>query len=107
MGAIDRGMGARSSATRTVLAVAAIMAVAATVELAMGRSPICPCGVVRLWHGPVQSPENSQQVFDWFSLSHVVHGLLFYVGAWLVFGRRSWITRLVGGGGGRGGVGST
>nr|WP_155986325.1 DUF2585 domain-containing protein [Novosphingobium resinovorum] len=48
------------------------------VELAMGRPGICPCGVVRFWAGDVQSDQNSQQVADWYSFSHVIHGLIFY-----------------------------
>ncbi|MEO5808673.1 MAG: DUF2585 family protein [Sphingomicrobium sp.] len=54
----------------------AILIAAGAVLLAMGRSLICPCGRVALW-GPV-GPTQSQMLADWYSFSHIVHGLLFY-----------------------------
>ena len=53
------------------------------VLLAMGRSPLCSCGVA-LWSGDIWSPSASQLVADAYSFVHVLHGLLFY-----------WLTRAV------------
>ena len=64
-----------------------IMTAAATVELAMGRHPICTCGSIDLWVGTRDSPKTSQMLADWYSFSHIVHGLLFYALLWL-FARR-------------------
>ncbi|NUR45316.1 MAG: DUF2585 family protein [Sphingomonas sp.] len=69
---------------RTWLLFLAILAVVAGIELAMGRNPICTCGNVALWVGERDSPRTSQMLADWYSLSHIVHGLLFYVLLWLV-----------------------
>ena len=63
---------------RTALVALAIVVLAAAIELAMGRHPICTCGSVELWVGARDSPKTSQMLADWYSLSHVVHGLLFY-----------------------------
>lgn len=73
---------------RTIIAALAIVAVAAAIELAMGRNPVCACGSIDLWVGARDSPRTSQMLADWYSLSHVVHGLLFYVLLWLI--ARRW-----------------
>ncbi|MCP3736013.1 DUF2585 family protein [Sphingomonas sp. RP10(2022)] len=75
--------------------IPALLVATAAILLAMGRSAICPCGRIALWHGAVQSDQNSQQIADWYSLSHVVHGLLFYGATWLALHRWPWTARLV------------
>src|SRR5437588_3105792 len=72
------------TARRTAIAALLIIAAAAGIELAMGGHPICTCGTVDLWVGARDSPKTSQMLLDWYSLSHIVHGLLFYALLWLV-----------------------
>ena len=77
------------------VAVLGIVTTAATVEFAMGRVPICECGRVKLWHGAVMSSENSQHVTDWYTLTHVTHGIGFYALLWSMVRREPVQARFV------------
>ena len=74
--------------SRAAVAAAVLIAAAAAILLAMGRHPICTCGTVDFWVGGRDSPKTSQMLADWYSFSHIVHGLLFYGALWLV--ARRW-----------------
>ena len=76
------------------LGVVGILAVTAAVELAMGRHAICTCGYVDLWH-PYLDAGNSQHIADWYTLSHIIHGFLFYLLGWLVLRARPPGERLI------------
>lgn len=71
-----------------ILAVTAMMAFTALVELRMGRLPFCKCGIIRLWAGDIWSDQNSQQFLDPYSFTHILHGVIFYALLWLIAGKR-------------------
>jgi hypothetical protein len=72
---------------RMLLLALIIVVGAAAVLLAMGRPAICTCGMVALWEPSADSARTSQMLADWYSPSHLIHGLLFYWLLWLAVRR--------------------
>lgn len=68
------------AARRAALAATLLLLAVAIILWAMGRPPICTCGTVDLW-GAV-GPEQSPMLADWYSPSHLIHGLIFYALLW-------------------------
>jgi hypothetical protein len=61
-----------------------ILAVTAAWLLADGRQPWPSSGRVQLWYDDPWGPEGSQHILDWYSPSHLLHGVLFFGALWLV-----------------------
>lgn len=74
--------------------VAGLIAMQAVVLFVFGQPAICTCDTVRLWAGDVSGPENSQQLSDWYSFSHVIHGIGFYFLLWAIAPRTPVTMRL-------------
>lgn len=81
---------------KALVLVAVIGAVAIGVTLtAWGQPIISRSSRIEFWVGSVFSSQNSQQIADWYTLSHVVHGIaIVLLGRWLIPGAS---LRLLGG----------
>jgi hypothetical protein len=44
-----------------------------------GRPLVCECGYVLLWSGEVWGAENSQHLLDFYTITHLEHGLLYFL----------------------------
>jgi len=64
-----------------VIAIAASLFLLALLLWLEGRFVFCTCGVFRVWSGDTCSSTNSQQLFDPYSFTHILHGFLLF---WLV-----------------------
>jgi hypothetical protein len=63
-----------------------LFALQASLLLSFGRSLICWCGNVKLFVADSNSTEGSQQLFDFYTFSHIIHGFVFY--AFLSFAKK-------------------
>ncbi len=70
------------------------MALQALVLHLFGRVWICTCGTIRFWVGDIHSSELSQQILDWYTPSHIIHGMIFYGVLHLLLPRTPVLTRL-------------
>ena len=79
-----------------MLGAALLVAVQAFVLFLFGQPAICTCGYVKLWEGVVLGAGNSQHLADWYSFSHIIHGILFYALITYFFPKMSvWMRLLV------------
>lgn len=57
--------------------------IAGTLSL-WGQPWICTCGEIKLWVGSIFDGGNSQHIADWYTLSHILHGVLIaIIGRWM------------------------
>jgi hypothetical protein len=76
------------------LGILAVVAATAFELRRQGRLWMCDCGRLLPWFGEAWSRETSQHLFDPYSFTHVLHGLLFCgLLAWAL-PRQAWSRRL-------------
>jgi hypothetical protein len=66
--------------------ILSLLAVALTAAwlLLDGRQLLPGSGRVQLWYDDPWGAEGSQHILDWYSPSHLIHGILFFGALWLV-----------------------
>lgn len=77
-----------------IIATVAVPLLMALLLWAEGRMLLCSCGVFRFWVGDTCSSNNSQQLFDPYSFTHILHGFLLFWLVALVWRKRSPATQL-------------
>lgn len=77
------------------LCIAAIVLATIAIEWWMGRLPFGPDGRFGWFEGDIWSAAQSQRVADPYSITHIVHGFLFYGLLHLVARTQPMTTRLV------------
>jgi len=61
-----------------VVAILALVVITGAIERQMGRPLTYRRGPVRVWSGDITSDQNSQQIADPYTFTHLTHGALFY-----------------------------
>ena len=67
--------------THYLAAAAALLALQAAMLHSFGQPFLSASGRILLWVGDPLSAETSQQLTDWYSFSHLIHGMIFF---WLL-----------------------
>src|SRR5258708_16603958 len=63
------------------IAAATLVCIQIAVLHALGQPFIAASGRILLWVNDPFSPDTSQQLADWYSFSHIIHGFIFF---WLL-----------------------
>ena len=73
-----------------------LIALQAVVLWFFGQPIIAASGDIKLWIGEVLSTDNSQQISDWYTFSHIIHGFIFYGLLTYFFPRLTVLQKLIG-----------
>jgi len=75
--------------------VAALIIIQVFVLTLFGQPLFCECGYIKLWAGDIFSNDNSQHITDWYTFSHILHGIIFYGLLTLLFPKLSTAYKLL------------
>lgn len=78
-----------------VCIAALLVAIHITTLHLLGQPWIAADGVIRLWESDPFSPRMSQELADWYSFSHIIHGFVFFWLSGFLFPRLSLPIRLL------------
>jgi hypothetical protein len=78
-----------------IMAIGLVLLLVIGLLRAEGRRFVCDCGHFAAWTGDTCSSQTSQQLFDPYSFTHVLHGFLFFWLIVLLFRRMSSSRQLV------------
>lgn len=81
--------------SKTVILALVLLVFQVVALFILGQPWICECGYIKLWEGVVNSIGNSQHLSDWYTFSHIIHGVIFYYILGLLFPRMSVALRLL------------
>src|SRR5436190_10147934 len=77
------------------LAAAGLLGLQAAILHGLGQPLIAAGGRVLLWVGDPRSADTSQQLADWYSFSHIIHGFVFFGVLRLLAPQLSFAARLL------------
>ena len=85
-----------SESKRVGIAIGLVLLLVVVLLRVDGRMFLCDCGHFAVWTGDTCSSQTSQQLFDPYSFTHVLHGFLYFWLMALLFRRLSvgWQVRL-------------
>ncbi|HSS12300.1 MAG TPA: DUF2585 family protein, partial [Rhizomicrobium sp.] len=69
---------ARLSVWAVAVGAALLVALQVAVLRGLGQPLVAASGHILLWVGDPFSPDTSQQLTDWYSFSHFIHGFIFF-----------------------------
>jgi hypothetical protein len=64
---------------RYIIAFISILTTTVLILISFGQPLIAASGKVYFWSFAIGGPDTSQHISDWYSFSHFIHGILFFI----------------------------